>query len=348
MKLNESLKNMISSPLLFTAIIYTSIIFSGGFCKIGSASNSGSYSQEISKRNHIQMRSLELNFDSLDINSQVQGCKIYDENANCLFCIRDQYLASGVCTSIAYSRLIQNCNVYFSETECFECDQDYRVSADKKTCNLVGAVNGCRKWRNVDVCILCASGFFLQNGNCFTSIANCIIPLNSTSCLECASGFGILDETLICKPITSGQSVEKCARYNNNACIQCLSGFALDLTNKKCLPKEEVDNQIDENCVNTVVSNDQHCNICRQGFFLDRRSDGSLFCNTLNARDESCYIIDFTVRENCLVCMPNFEIQNKKCIANIRDQPRLIDPVSRSSYIINSVLLLSIGILISK
>ena len=345
MKLNESLTNVSSSHLIFAALIYTSMIFSGGLCKIDISSNSGAHLREIPNKNHIEIESAELNFDSLDTNSQVQGCKIYDENANCLFCIRDQYLSNGVCTSISYSRLIQNCNVYSSETECFECDQDYKVSADKKTCSLVGTVNGCRKWRNGDVCILCASLFFLQNGSCFTSIANCIIPLNSTSCLECASGFGILDDTLTCKSITSGQSVEKCARYNNNVCVQCLSGFALDLLNKKCLPKEQVDNQIDENCANTVVSNDVHCNICRQGYFLDRKSDGNLFCNTLNARDESCYIIDFTVRENCLVCMPNFEIQNKRCIANIRDKPKLVDPVSRSSYILSSILILSIGIL---
>ena len=290
------------------------------------------------------MGSLELNHGTLDMNSQVVGCKIYDNNANCLYCIRDQYLSEGVCTSLEFARLIQNCNVYSSATECYECDQDYRTSADKRACNLVGTVNGCRKWRDTNTCLLCTAGFFLQNGNCNPSIANCVIPLNTTTCLECASGFGIIDDTLVCKPAPSGQAIEKCARYANGVCTQCLSGFALDLANLRCLRADEVQNEVDENCVNTIVSNDKYCNICRQGYFLDQRADGSLFCNTLNARDESCYIIDFSVRENCLVCMPNFEMRNKKCTASLRDRPTILDPVA-SSWILNNIVILIIGIL---
>lgn len=345
MKANESLQTLSSSSLLCAALIFTSMITSGRVKAMTISSNLALSFPEHEGFHNFEMGFSDLNQESLDMNSQVQGCKIYDDNANCLYCIRDQYLSGGVCTSLEYSKLIQNCNVYSSATECFECDQDYKSSTDKKSCNLVGTVNGCRKWRDSNTCIVCASGFLLQNGNCSPSIANCVIPLNSTTCLECASGFGILDDTLVCKPVTSGQAVEKCARYTNNVCTQCLSGYALDLVNTKCLKITEVDNQIDENCVNTIVSNDQYCNICRQGFYLDVKADGSLFCNTLNAKDESCYIIDFIVRQNCLVCMPNFEMKNKKCIASLRDQPAITDPVG-SSLILNSIMVLTIGIFV--
>lgn len=344
MKTNESLKTLNSRSLLFAAVIFTSMIALEGVRGTRITSNlDGSFGQSEGFQ-HLETGSMDLSLESLDMSSQVVGCKIYDENANCLFCTRDQFLSEGVCTSIDYSRLIQNCNVYSSATECYECDQDYRTSADKRACNLVGTVDGCRKWRDTNACVVCGAGFFLESGRCSHSIANCVIPLNSTTCLECASGFGIVDDTLVCKPVTSGQAIEKCARYTNGVCTQCLSGLALDLVNAKCLRADEVQNEVDENCVNTIVSNDKYCNICRQGFFLDQRPDGSLFCNTLNARDESCYIIDFSVRQNCLVCMPNFEMRNKKCIASLRDQPSIVDPVA-SSWILNNLAILMIGVL---
>ena len=277
------------------------------------------------------------------LSAQVNGCKIYDNNANCLYCIRDQYLQNGVCVSIDYANLIQNCNIYVSATECYECDIDFRASADKKSCTSVGVVNGCRKWRDA-TCLVCGSGFFLSNGNCVSSIPNCSIPLNGNACLECASGFGITDNTLVCRELTTAQSSQNCARFNGDVCTQCRSSFSLDLNTNKCLQSSEVDSQIDENCASTVVSNDQHCNICRHGFYLDIRADGSLFCNTLNARDESCYILDFTVRTNCLVCMPTFEMQGNKCIQVIRDAPQIVDPVA-SSWIFRNLILLSIGFL---
>lgn len=288
------------------------------------------------------------NFDEFwfNLSAQVNGCKIYDNNANCLYCIRDQYLQNGVCSSIDYGSLIQNCNIYLSATECYECDRDYRASTDKRSCSSVGVVNGCRKWRDT-VCVECGSGFFLVNGNCASSIPNCAIPLNENTCLECASGFGVIDATLVCKALTTAQSSENCARYNGAVCTQCRSSFALDLTTNRCLRSNEVDSQIDENCANTVVSNDQFCNICRQGFYLDVRPDGSLFCNTLNARDESCYIIDFTERQNCLVCMPSFEMKGKKCVQMLRDAPQVVDPVA-SSWIFRNLILLLIGLLVEN
>lgn len=279
-----------------------------------------------------------------ELNYQVFGCKIYDANSNCLFCIRDFYLSDGKCQSIPFNQLIGFCNVYSSLTQCYQCDIGYKVSTGRARCDNVGSISNCNRW-NLDVCSGCNVGSVLVNGICSIAVANCEVPLQAQLCKLCNDGFN-LNELFVCVAVTT--PIANCLKYSNNNCIICSKNFALDASSNQCYSASQVNNQIDENCADTVVSTKSDCNICRQGYYLDFTDPNGLKCSSKNPSDESCYVLDFKNVSNCLVCMSGYNMANNQCTKNIELQNKQVDPLAGKASIGMRWVFLSIIALLVK
>ena len=290
------------------------------------------------------------NFDVLNFgeNDQVYGCKVYDINSNCLYCTRDQYLANNLCVSIGFNNLIQNCNIYLDATSCYQCDAQYQVSTGNKSCSFVGVVQNCNRWNNQKICIGCSSGSNLVNGVCSLPLANCDLLASPTTCLQCRAGFYVSQITGLCVVVTN--LFQNCILYNSNSkCTKCALGWAFDEVSGLCLDITQVNSEIDPNCQDTIISNSNYCNICRQGYYLNvDSSSGALSCLSKNPADESCYIADFTDQTKCIVCMPGYNMINSICQVNQAVVPSgQVDPLATSSVISSLIVFISMMLLLN-
>jgi len=296
--------------------------------------------------NRAALFNLDLDFISSpnDFSAQVNGCKIYDSNSNCLFCIRDQYLSNGVCVNIAYSQTIHNCNINLNLTNCYQCDAGYAVNSAGTACVNIGIVNNCASYFGLGVCASCVSGSFLTAGLCSVPLSNCLTAASNTACLACQTNY-YLTATSTCLQVTS--LISNCLTYSSTQlCTLCLTGYALSTDGLICIASSAVSGQLDPNCQQSIISTGSYCNICRQGYYLTNSNT----CTTLNASDESCFIANPLSPAKCLVCMKGYTIQsNNLCVVNSQASQAQIgtNPVASSSLLRAAVSLVLVVLLLN-
>lgn len=244
------------------------------------------------------------NLSSLDLSAQsVNFCKRYDENFNCLYCIRDFYLKENVCTRIDFANLIANCNVYTNPTTCLQCD----------------------------------AGFFL-GGNALCSPgnagSNCAIFLTQTTCGSCKPGYR-LDGTN-CVQITSTSTISNCAvSTSGTKCDACQIGFALSEDETTCVSVSTFVNQWDPNCEDLAINSGKYCNICREGYFLKNGQ-----CIQTD-RTDSCFLPNPDSPSECALCMTGFSMRTKgKCLRNENNVAAQKDPVASSASLLRNIIVL--------
>lgn len=277
----------------------------------------------------------------------VNGCKIYSQSGQCLFCIRDSFLnaTSSSCQSIPYSQLITKCNVYSNATTCHHCDAGLVVSANGSSCVAADALPNCSVQRVLGTCEECVAGSFLSNGTCSAPLAGCSAAISATTCKTCSSGF-ILSNN-VCVAVSANAVVANCRLYGaGEKCLTCEKGYALDTDGRNCWNATQSSNQIDPNCESSVINTGQFCNVCRQGFYLNNNGQ---CIHAPSDLAEGCFIADLTQPRNCLICLTGFQIE----LTNTCSFPGLPapgpgqnpeDPVG-SALILRSAMLLFFGIL---
>lgn len=270
------------------------------------------------------------------------GCKIYSNAGNCLFCIRDSFLnaTSGTCQSIPYAQLITSCNIYYNATTCYQCDSGFVVSANGASCVTATALPNCAVQYQQGVCFQCVAGSFLQSGSCTVPIAGCAVAASATQCQTCAVDYYNLSN--VCTSIAPGNAVPNCATYGaNQTCLICQQGYALDNNGQTCWNASQSSGEIDANCVNTVINSGQYCNICRQGYYLNNGT-----CTQIPGdASEGCFIADITQPSMCLVCLTSFQIDlTNTCTYGGVSNPGIVDPLA-SSGILHATIVIFVSLL---
>ena len=253
-----------------------------------------------------------LNSKDLDFNAQtVNFCKKYDDNFNCLYCIRDFYIRENVCTRIEFANLIANCNVYTNPTNCLQCDDGFFLAGNA----------------------LCSRG---------DAGRNCLAFQTETNCRSCKNGFRL--EGTNCVLITSVSSIPNCAVSTTaGQCEVCLAGYAISTDEKSCILVTGIADQIDPNCESLAINSGKYCNLCREGFFLRNGQ-----CVQTDITD-SCFLPNPDSPSECHFCFTGFSMKTKgKCVKNDNSVSNQVDPVkSFASHMGSMIAILLISILIS-
>ena len=218
---------------------------------------SHSHLQKSGSYNHEKVLQAN-NFEPFVSFQTVNLCKIYNANFACQFCIRDHYLANGLCNSISYSSLISGCNIYANATTCYQCDNGLFLSNNSQVCVVTRTVNGCLAYSNQTACAVCQSGYVLSNGIC-TFLQNCVSVSNAGTCRTCTTGY-YSNSAGICAQVSL--PIANCQIYSSNsACRQCNFGFALSSDFSTCFSGSQVSRQVDSNCASLSLNNGQQCAI---------------------------------------------------------------------------------------
>lgn len=270
----------------------------------------------------------------------IYGCKLYDENSNCLGCTRDQYLSGGTCVDVPDSALIQRCNIYANLTSCFECDSGLVPDPTGKSCVVGNSALGCDIFNNSDSCKTCPAGSYLNGVSC-TSIANCV-SVSGQECAICAPTYypstsGNNSGATICAPLESTAVVTNCQYYDSNRkCAACNKGFALATDGSACLTPNQVSNQVDANCAETRVNGEGVCMLCREGHYL--RNGVCQACGN----SETCFICNPDNPTVCLICMPGYyqNIASGNCTLNNGVGLGQRDPLATSASLFSAFYLL--------
>ena len=281
-----------------------------------------------------------------DFSAQTNGCKIYDLNNNCLFCIRDQYIQNAVCINIPYNQTIRNCNINLNLTNCYQCDAGFAVNLNGTSCVNIGTLNNCLTYFALGTCASCVNGSFFSNSQCSTPLANCVTPASATTCQTCQLNY-YLTATSACLLVTN--LLANCLTYGaTQLCTICSTGYALSTDGLTCIPGLSISGQIDPNCKQAIISTGSSCNLCRQAYYLTNTST----CATLNVSNESCFIANPISPSQCLVCMKGYSIQTGNlCVINVQASQALTgtDPtdVTWAGLLRGIVSLVLVGLMIN-
>jgi hypothetical protein len=172
---------------------------------------------------------------------------------------------------------------------------------------------------NMDVfCVKCEEQFYLDSGNkCIRSsvgIPNCQSYKNSTSCLECKSGY-IIDGT-VCTPIKA----TNCLEYSNSkTCKSCLPTFPiLDSTKLICIKPKD-----DPFCEHfgQGADNSWKCQICADFYF----PNDSGICSLISIPIPNC--IKYVNASTCMKCELGYywDLKVKVCTLIYDFEPNCAD-----------------------
>lgn len=259
------------------------------------------------------------NFEPFVSFQTVNLCKIYNVNFACQFCIRDHYLANGLCNSISYSSLISGCNIYANATTCYQCDNGLFLSNNAQVCVVTSTVIGCLTYSNQTTCAVCQSGFALTNGLC-AFLQNCVSVSDAGICTTCATGY-YSNSAGICVQVSL--LIANCQIYSSNStCRQCNFGYALSSDFSTCFSASQVSQQVDSNCVSSSVNNGQQCAICSEGYNLVNN-----VCVQLSGT-ASCFIVNPSNTAQCSVCAAGHSqsTSNGICTINSASNQAQVNP----------------------
>lgn len=114
----------------------------------------------------------------VDFPSGIQGCRLYNENAECIGCLRDRYLSQSQCLQVNVNLLKKNCVLYSGDGLCSECEKSYFLFNNE--CFKTNALN-CVTYKDVNTCSSCPKGYVTKMD--MKGVVNCL-PINKPNCLE--------------------------------------------------------------------------------------------------------------------------------------------------------------------
>mgnify|MGYP003420376681 CR=1 FL=1 len=243
-------------------------------------------------------------------------CKIIDNNGNCLFCFRDQYLVNSACVSIPSGKTISNCNIYNSDLTCYECDSTFAPNSTNTLCLIGNTSFNCNIFKTSNTCSTCNSNMYLNSNSVCVGLANCVAFNSSNVCIECSPGYYLLQSTdgsVTCQSVIASQIVLNCAVYDSlQKCSYCSTGYVLSTDRLTC-SKFSSNLIIDANCKYTLENSGNYCNICTDGFYLVNG-----VCKTCST-GPGCLVCDPAKPSVCLLCSPNYYMSTQgdaNCVKN--------------------------------
>lgn len=168
-------------------------------------------------------------------------------------CVQSTWLSSIVYNmSPAQTNYVPNCKNYSSDSSnihCTFCSENYVISGD-----VASRTTG--------------KACFIS-----TSLPNCIIAKNATTCIRCiSSNFGLVAGVCMIG------SIYNCAAYNNLTnssavrCMQCVSGYFLNTFINSCFPG------LIYHCIAFQPNNPYGCTVCESNYTLVSVGDSNVYC----------------------------------------------------------------------
>lgn len=252
-------------------------------------------------------------------------CARYSSAVNCTQCNIGYYLYTNLCLQ---STVIPNCALYTANNTCSNCGNSYFLQ-NSTSCVQATAQN-CLTYQSITACSTCNTGFGLTTTNSITNcvlinLNNCINPTTTTpfTCLTCNTGF-YPNSNGVCTAVS--QTIANCITYDTpTTCTNCTAGTILNVARTVC-NGTFYSTFLDPNCQSSILLTQPNCVQC---------SAGSIFVNgtcsqcTQNVYGSGCLSCDPTNQTSCLVCAPNYYMNNLgACIANNpTPQPNPTNPV---------------------
>jgi hypothetical protein len=237
----------------------------------------------------------------------IEGCAQYALDGCCQSCEYAYTLSNNKCLSTT-NTTVDCCSSYNSDGSCSQCAPGL-YSADPY-CNR-NQIYGCIK-KSGNTCLACGSGLALQNGVCYTIIANCQNYSNVGECVGCNNGFALVNSYCVEYP-----QVANCAQANFYGCVQCSNGYyltkgrtcsafqpgCLQYFQEKCtvcLPAFTLSGGacVIEGC---AILGSTGCSQCQSGYTLDK---GRCFINNCAK----------TANGVCLLCHPDYRLSANGCV----------------------------------
>lgn len=234
-------------------------------------------------------------------------CSDYINPKLCSRCVAPFYLSNNQCLQSFF--VVPNCVYYQSDSACRQCESGY-FTVGNLSCQKVRALN-CLEVIDIFTCSKCDNMFILWSNNITTdcvpaNIPNCVINsvLNPLFCIRCEKDF-YPEQNGGCwfqlKPILN------CDFYQNETiCSVCAKGFALSVDQTQCV--DGLQNLIDINCKETIISNISVCSECDFQFKLVNGICQSYLSDLSN---RGCLIFDPNDFKNCWMCKSGY-YQNSK------------------------------------
>lgn len=237
-------------------------------------------------------------------NAQItSNCRAFNANLVCTDCIRDYYVANGICVRVPEGSQIADCAFYASNVTCAKCDDGYYLDQNKTKCIRVSTNVTCQSYLNETACYTCPNGYFLSGNQC-QLVPNCA-QSDGYNCTVCAAGF-YMESKNKCSAVTNGTAIANCdSATSGGICSRCASGFVASMDQKQCIAGSVIDNQIDPRCTDQRLINGTRCAICRQGYLVD----GYGRCNKINDF-ENCLIHHESEPAKCRVCMSGYSMKS--------------------------------------
>ncbi|ELP93759.1 protein serine/threonine kinase, putative [Entamoeba invadens IP1] len=184
------------------------------------------------------------------------------------------------------NKALSNCHLMeVSKTglKCIMCDSNYRL--DNDICNSI--VKNCEKYNKNNICVLCKTGYVLNEKFECVSSANCLFGTTS-ECYKCPNQYIRDDNECIYN--------DKCRYMDGSNCITCITGNS----NNKC-----------DNCAsNCNLCLYEECTLCKHNFILnnesvcDQEKNGvSIGISIIWCNDE--FFIDNNMCNKCSSCFAN-------------------------------------------
>ncbi len=245
------------------------------------------------------------------LNDKISNCRYQQDETSCFLCISG-YVLSLDKQSCVEANATSLC-LFSSLVECKECKKEYVFNRNYYLDYLMDfGVNNSQKFENqVNKALQGHSQGNLPAPCQPVSITNCLTASNFDSCSECSAGHFLTGENKCEKNPES--VIPGCEIYTSTTtCSQCLQGFYLK-SSSECKAVVPIDS-----CLDYKPSADATvCELCMNTHYLKSASNrcelriispGISNCSQLNK-----------VADNCLECLPNFQITDdkRKCLSVI-------------------------------
>ncbi len=267
---------------------------------------------------------------STDCSKCPDGCSVCSTSDTCTTCFSNFYMDNGVCKAA----LGNNCDTAHPMGTCRTCIASAYYRATDNTCNDCSIIPNCLTCDSNTKCTTCATGYFVDGGNCTacpTNLTNCDACSSATLCDQCKTGYYWNTTTLKCDACMSGCTA--CSNPTN--CMRCGPGFRSDA------------NFICQTCIAgcKTCSGIDTCDVCMDGYFLDTNKKCTpchpLCATCTNSTETTCTscIGNATLTGTTCKCDPNFmfDTTNKKCVSG--------DVSSSAVYVFTGLLTLLVALL---
>jgi hypothetical protein len=259
-------------------------------------------------------------------------CKNCPSNT-CAECSAGFFLSNGKC----YAG-VTGCYTLNQIAKCSGCTIGYFWDEPTLACKACNILN-CLHCGAETICSACATGFYLEGGNCtvcpFENLTNCVSCSGATKCDLCKDGYYWDTAAGMCINCSTG------CKYCGEAasCYECQVGYFRDSTNlcTACTP----------GC--NVCSNNVNCTVCADGYALNNETQACDKCHM------KCLTCTSSHENACLNCTENATIVDMtideipgttcECVSGFSFDEALGKCVEGGSYIFCGILSLLVILL---